>query len=507
MFPSPAASLLILFACETSNFSDIPEVQYETTDTADDVENGEDKGGGGVGDDLDDSGGEDPDSDDSATPDDDDTGDGGGDGWGAPLLQFGDGERPVNLLMITVDTLRRDFTDTFSPTPRGLTPNLDALMAESVVLTRHRSCANWTFQSMLCGLSGRYSVHTGYVPIAGDDRYVDLRSIPADTVLLSRKLKEAGFTTAMLSTNSFLSETYGFAEDYDLFETFQGLPAEEVTDEGLRLVNLLERGDAPWYMHVHYIDPHAPYQAPEEYYDGPLIGPGGLDLSEGADVNAADAAYDMLSETERQELREYAQAAYGAEVAYTDAQIGRLLAQLQLIGALEDTLVVFFTDHGEQLFDRGHLEHHDRLHSEESSALAFFWARGIEPFKLDTATSHVDLAPTTLEGLGLLDDWRTDGLALRVDAGERPTFSQVLQGPESRQAIDYRGKRLTFGWDGSLGFYHLGSDPGERLNRYDPQDPEVRTLWSMLVPMIEDLDEYYDGYSPELPDLEPLATF
>ena len=67
-------------------------------------------------------------------------------------------------MLISIDTLRLDHVGRFDPLSRELTPFLDALMAEGQVAERHRSCSNWTYPAMSCGLSGRTVMELGGFP-------------------------------------------------------------------------------------------------------------------------------------------------------------------------------------------------------------------------------------------------------------------------------------------------------------------------------------------------------
>src|SRR5687768_9669747 len=75
------------------------------------------------------------------------------------------GALPRNLMVVSVDTTRRDFLSYFSGS--GLTPNLDAILNQSYVLADHRSCSNWTGPSMTCVVSGKTPGENGFWPGSG----------------------------------------------------------------------------------------------------------------------------------------------------------------------------------------------------------------------------------------------------------------------------------------------------------------------------------------------------
>src|SRR6185295_19263683 len=119
----------------------------------------------------------------------------------------------------------------------------------------------------------------------------------------------------------------------------------------------------PWFTWVHLYDPHEPYRAPEPY----------------------------ASQHEP----------YDAEVAYADATIGRLLADLRSAGQLERTLVVVAADHGESLGEHGEQTHGVFVYDVTMRTPVIVWAGGRVPAaKSDALVRLVALAPTTLDLLG-----------------------------------------------------------------------------------------------------------
>ena len=71
---------------------------------------------------------------------------------------------PANVLMISIDTLRKDHLSRYDPAQRGLTPFLDGLMETGFVLDDHLTCSNWTFPGITCTLLGRNQTEAGFMP-------------------------------------------------------------------------------------------------------------------------------------------------------------------------------------------------------------------------------------------------------------------------------------------------------------------------------------------------------
>ena len=144
----------------------------------------------------------------------------------------------------------------------------------------------------------------------------------------------------------------------------------------------LERnGDAPFFLWVHYYDPHGPYSAPEPFLD-----------------RYADQ-FNVSNRRERDRAR------YLGEVAYTDAQVGRILDTLRTLGVRDQTAVVITSDHGlrpSRVFEREMSL--DRLGNWMPRIPLAIKAPGLPPGTYDVDYQHIDLLPTILD----LMDWPYD---------------------------------------------------------------------------------------------------
>jgi len=248
------------------------------------------------------------------------------------------GTRP-NVILISVDTLRADRLGCYGY-EKASTPHIDSLAAEGTLFQRVISQAPITLPShatMLTGLTpASHAVHDN-----GSYR------LPEEHKTLAEHLKEEGYRTGAVIGGFPLSSQFGTAQGFDFYSE-QGLrshqvlrspdpdrqvllqgtppdrPADAVTRDALRWISTLPPQE-PFFLFVHYYDPHSPYEAPEEYR----------------------ARHDS---------------AYDAEIAFTDKEIGRLLDGIDARGLLEGTLIVFTSDHGEALGDHGELTHGYLLH-------------------------------------------------------------------------------------------------------------------------------------------------
>ncbi|MEO0602270.1 MAG: sulfatase-like hydrolase/transferase, partial [Myxococcota bacterium] len=252
-----------------------------------------------------------------------------------------DGPVPTNLFIVSIDTMRWDRIGRYSGSP-SMTPFLDSLLEQSVVLDAHHSCSNWTAPSMLCATSGQSPLDAGvFIPR-------NARQLPT----VARLLREDGFDTRLVSGNG-------------------------------------------WYLHGHFFDPHKPLCPPEDYRQGEdELPPLGFDLC-WEYHEALDAMWRDGTPEQQATFRAHVELRYDGDVRFMDDQIRRMWTQLESRSALDDTLVMFFSDHGEQFMDRRPVVDHPwDLFAEENRALGAFWAKNLAPRSYSGRTQHEDLAAT-----------------------------------------------------------------------------------------------------------------
>jgi len=408
-------------------------------------------------------------------------------------LRF-DGDTPSNVLMVSIDTLRRDAVGHYNPAADD-TPFLDGMLAEAFTLEDHRSCSNWTYGAVVCAMTGRSGPDVGFIPGSWDAR----EPVPESVGMLPGWLRGAGYRTALSSSNFYVGSTSGITRDFDhIFQEHEGR-ADGIVDNALRLHEDMVTLDSgtPWFLHAHFFDPHAGYDAPESYL-GDLEGlaPSPVDVTDGALVQTLEDRWEELTPEDQALTLEHMRIRYAAEVRYLDDQLKRLFEDLDSRGALEDTLVVIWSDHGEQFGEHGAFDHGKTLYGEELAATAAFWSRDIVPGAWTGPSEHEDLAPTLMSALGLERPQEVIGAALGVDDSSGPRFA-MRRNEFHLQSVDDSGDRLMYWWeDGRLALYDIEADPGEMNDLYDPSDPKVQALWALLKPRVEAAREFTEGDAP-----------
>jgi len=382
----------------------------------------------------------------------------------------------------------------------GLTPFMDGLATQSVVFDKHRSCSNWTLNSVVCTLNGRYNVEFGFMPkLSGT-----YREVVPDRPTLAYWLGQAGFHSILISSNSWLEGDWIHDEGYDYAERPHSTNAVYIYDKGIeKLEEALDEGADRWFLHLHVKEPHCPYSPPEEYMETvKLLPPIDYDLDTNDGHEQARADLDGLSEQERALVLLHMQLRYEGEMRYLDDQLKVMFNDLERRRLLDDTMLVFWSDHGEQFWEREKVGHAYDLKGEENDAIALYWHKNLTPAIWQGPTSHIDITPTILDFFGLDRPDEVTGLPLGSAPDDRwiKAFTVARLGPV--QSITRGDMRLHYYWtSGQLELYDLASDPAETLDIFDPDDPVALELWDELEAdalLAEPLISEYNRVEPEL---------
>lgn len=369
-----------------------------------------------------------------------------------------------NVLLITVDTLRADrFGD--------LTPELSAFAAGGRVYTHCQSPRAKTTPAVATLMTGLYP---------HDHGVRDLTTPLAPSVpVLAERFRRGGYRTAAIIGNYVLRDEFSGLERG--FQTFVedmpqalGVPPDEapqrtarsLTDGALRLFGLAPAategagprnaridGEAPWFVWLHYMDPHGLYDPPAEFLEEerePAWMPQGSARRWVAEYNVpADARGREGIDTARMEQR------YDGEVRYVDRELGRLLSALEaggLVGGDEETIVVFTADHGESLGEHDYWYEHGRYAFEAGCRVPLFIRRiggaSDDPAadRVDRDVSLADIGPTLLEWCDLgpmpgLNRVRIGGRSLEERDEELPVFCEKIERSDKAGVVQTKAVR------------------------------------------------------------------
>jgi arylsulfatase A-like enzyme len=363
---------------------------------------------------------------------------------------------PRSVVLIGVDTLRFDRTRPDAGAP-PLMRRLARFGEGGAVFTEATSQAPWTLPSFASIMTGRYPHEHGALSLQGLLR-------PRE-VTLAERLREAGYQTGAVVSHVYVDARRGFDQGFDRFDMSQvrseaDVTGEDVTDAALAWLEA--RGDGPFFLFVHYFDPHYEYRDHADFHraDGYR---GGLDVRHVGIQELRDRIPD-LSPADVDHLRDL----YDEEVLYTDRAIARLLDALP-----PEAAVVVVADHGEELLERGWLGHTVSLHQEVIRVPLVMRLPGVTHAgqRIDAPVETRSLFATLLDYLGLPGGAGSLVPLLEGGGGGRgDVFSGVWlpdapedSGKRVRRSMVRRGSwKLIRDHDrGTDTLYDLALDPGE----------------------------------------------
>lgn len=400
-----------------------------------------------------------------------------------------------NVIVLLPDTLRADHLGTYGY-ERDTSPNLDALARRGVVFERAVSQASCTFPSVNSLLTSRY-------PQVFLGRPAGEMSIPDGIPGLAEILDARGYDTVAVSASPIVRKSPGvhnpnggFGRGFDVFdESCEWGPSACVHARALEVLDELghrrrgpagdaepeaRTGDRPFFLYLHYMDPHDPYWRPPELrgrFAGPYRGEHGF-IPEGDPNPIGEMLYDdgpQLDLTD-DDLRHLV-AAYDEAIAYFDGQLALLLGELEARGLLADTLLALVSDHGEEFLEHGHIKHCRTVYDTEIKTPMIFAGPDVGSGRVSRVVENLDLVPTVLDYLGLEPEpgtpetemagaslWpllRRLGTGGASDDGPEDPPARGFSWQATKRSLTEERYKLIVHLDGRFELYDLETDPGE----------------------------------------------
>jgi arylsulfatase A-like enzyme len=352
----------------------------------------------------------------------------------------------LNLLFVTIDTLRADLG--YAGYPRPISPHLDKLAAESVVFERAYSLASYTGKSMGPLMIGKYASEL-------EGGFLHFNRYSKNETFVQERLQAAGVRTVSVQGYWYFFKDAGFERGFDVIDSSaapkvaaiegdQSSNSDEQSDAVIKALGTPELAQKRFFLWAHYVDPHSEY-APHPEHD---FGPKPRDR-------------------------------YDGEVAFVDHHLGRVLAALEQAPFGGRTAVIVTSDHGEAFGEHGMIRHGFELWEELTRVPLIVKVPGVAPRRVAARRSAIDVVPTILDlfkvpfvargpkdflsGESLLPDLlRASG---QTDP-KRPVFMDMARGPHNaeRQALIDGNQKLTVSEGRVLGLYDLAEDPAEKRN-------------------------------------------
>lgn len=373
--------------------------------------------------------------------------------------------KDLNLVLITVDTLRADLG--YAGYPRAITPHIDALARRATVFDRAYSLASYTGKSIGPLLIGKYGSET-------NRNWGHFNKFNEKDTFVTERLERAGIRTLAVHGHRYFDVGSGLERGFDVSD-FSAAPPKDAawdvdsraTSEGLSnaAIDLLSKDEntkGRFFLWVHYLDPHADYVRHE-----------GFDF--GSDARAL----------------------YDGEIAFTDAHIGRLLDAIAKAPFAGRTAIVLTSDHGETFGEHGMYRHGFELWEPLVHVPLLVLVPGAKPHHVHERRSAIDLVPTILDLMrvprptGEGTDF-VSGVSLLADVfpregaseARRDVFIDMPAGPynDARRALIHDDLKLIVSGESRFDLFDLASDPGEEKNLADdaPKLREMKDLYAAL---------------------------
>lgn len=376
---------------------------------------------------------------------------------------------PLNVLLLTVDSLRADMP--WTGYPRMIAPNLTKLAESSVVYTNAYSVSSYTAKSVAVLLSGRYPsalYRDGFffTKYAGSNEF------------MAEILSSRGIATIGWHGHLYFGRGKGLEQGFTEWQLAPGITfdaqtdnhitSEKMTKLGIELLSKPENTGKQFFAWAHYMDPHDKYH---KHPEAPDFGNKGRDR-------------------------------YDSEVFYTDLWLGKLLDWARTQPFWSKTVVIISADHGEGFGENNFYRHAFEIWEALTRVPLIIHGPGIEPKRIDLRRSHIDLPATIMDLMGqpVPEGFAGKSLVPELYGAEEPQNREPIlielaedsHNPPRRGLIfgDYKliiaGKRYQL--------YNLAQDPGEEkdLAREQPEK---------LAEMMKMADEAW----AKIPSVEPYG--
>ena len=379
----------------------------------------------------------------------------------AGLIVYEKVRRPKirNVVLISMDTTRSDHLSCYG-VYKNVTPNIDALAKEGVLYKNMYSPVPLTLpahSSMLTGTHPpRHGVHDNLKYQLNDSN-----------LTLAEILKNKGFATGAVISAFILDSRFGLDQGFDDYddefeETLDSHISQrrgsESTEHAISWID--KNKDNPFFLFLHYYDPHAPYDPPEPF-KSKIVHP------------------------------------YFAEIAYTDHCIGQVIDRLKTLGLYESTLIVVTADHGEMFGEHDEQTHGYFIYNGNIKVPLIIKVPGIhEATTIEDFAGTVDIVPTicSLLGIDIPEHVQGKDLSPYYRQNRPPSDTEPSLYSESMLPTKYGGNSLLGLITGGYKYiqttrpelYDLINDPTESVNLLAGQSQRGRIMQDQLKQILEE---------------------
>ncbi len=358
-----------------------------------------------------------------------------------------------NVVLIVIDTLRADHLPFYGYKggyEKNTAPFLNNLSKKSVIFKHAFAASSWTAPATASIFTSLYpfqhGVQMGLLAIKFAQRVdpnITINKIPEKIKTITEVLKQNGYKTFGISDNLNIGELEGFTQGFDKFETYGYNQASFITKRLMEWKREIKK-NGKYFLFIQFMDPHAPYYGKKPWYKHSEV-----------------FKEDIISR-------------YDSEIRFVDSYIKKLYKEF---GWGENTLLIITADHGEGLWDHGHMDHGKSLYMEEIHVPLVFHYPEIKKKKIIyPVVSTIDILPTVREILGIGESKEEMGKSLlplienrKNRLNERYLYSHLWK--NIRTVVEFRAtihKKWHFIMDSRKNrfLYDMSNDKKEKYNIY-----------------------------------------
>ncbi|MFW9835493.1 MAG: sulfatase [Candidatus Thorarchaeota archaeon] len=338
----------------------------------------------------------------------------------------------MNVVYIVIDTLRADHLGCYGY-KRDTSPNIDKLASEGVLFEYAFPSDVPTQPSFTAMFTGLRGIHTGVV---SHSYYENLEE---DVPVFPELLALNGVTTASVSTLYTMRRWFARGYLYSMDPAagnrrkLQQVDAEEINAFAVPWIE--DHRDEPFFLFLHYWDPHGLYKPPEKYrdlfYDGDPYDPDNHSLDElkaspvwSFTKNQVDAIGENITDLE------YIVSQYDSEIRYVDDQVQVIFNTLEKQGLSDDTLIILTSDHGESMGEHGfYFDHFETYDTTIHVPLIMKHPKQLPKGKRvdELIQSTISIAPTILNQYGIEPPEKMKGKDLvKIANGEEEGYPEII---------------------------------------------------------------------------------
>lgn len=394
--------------------------------------------------------------------------------WSRPQIRPKKLDDKYNVILISLDTLRADHLH-YMGYKRQTSPNIDEFMENGCSFSKAISQAPWTTPSHFSIFTSTYPrVHKGNQPIQ-----ILIRRWNKKLPTIASILRENGYMTAAFTGRGSISASFGFYKGFDFYNENKIRDVATIYRKSVKWIK--ENKERSFFLFFHTYEIHGPFT--HDYFV-------------------------KLENISKKDIVNHRTAMYDGDIRYTDDYLGRFFDDLKKLKLMDKTIIVFTSDHGEDLVGRNppgsHIKwgHGHNLYNELLHVPLVFVGPEIQPRtrSIDHQVRSIDILPTVLEYLDIEIDPAFQGSSLKAMIDRKDNISRMAlseatsYGTERESLICDNYKyihRLSYGQLAdplSRGMvltplhelYDLKSDPGELNNISEENQVIVKKLLSCI---------------------------